>query len=186
MFVYRVMRFRPDRLTIKPIVIALTVIVVLLTTCLFVLQRNRPEAPIAVRFVGYTNSVLGRNALFRVQNPSDGSIHVGDWNWQTEDGGIATVQCYPTYGHKPVLPGQSMILPVYDLRTSQRWRLRVSYSRDRWKRRWSSWFTTKFGRKRFYQFVPVRIDGLLMDTLTGEWAISDWVGGIGGEKPLGN
>ena len=93
MFVYRVMRFRLDRLTIKPLVIALTGIVVLFTTCLFVLQRNRPEAPIAVRFVGYTNSVLGPNALFRVQNPSDGPIHVGDWDWQTEDGGIANAQC---------------------------------------------------------------------------------------------
>ena len=168
-------RFHPDRLLIKPIVVGAAVLGFLSTAFLLVHWRPPADTPITVGFIGFTNSIIGRRAMFKVLNASDVPIHVCDWRWQTENGGIMPSSVHPTYGHQPIPPGRATTLIVHDLQTTQRWRLEVGFVRDKWKRKCSLWFVNKFGRSRFYQYLPERIDGLLMDALTGDGATSDWV-----------
>ena len=175
-------RVDPGRLLIKPIVVGAAVLGLLLTAFLLVHWRHLAGAPITVRFIGLTNSIIGRRAIFRVHNPSDVPIHVCDWTWQTENGGIMSSSVYPTYGHQPIPPGRTTTLIVHYLQTSQRWRLEVGFVRDQWKRKCSSWFVNKFCRTRFYQYLPERIDGMLMDALTVDGATSDWVDGCESKK----
>src|SRR5438477_8854289 len=75
---FAVLRRCPDHQLIRRAILAIAVAGLFITAYLTIDGGHQVNAPITVRFVGYTNSTSGPRVIFRVHNSSDLPIRACD------------------------------------------------------------------------------------------------------------